>query len=101
MMNPKSCERSMLNRRFLFAAVVPLLLLADRAAGQAVSGTILGTVHDSSGAAVANAPVAISGAENGVSRNVKSDSGGEYSAPLLPPGLYSISVELQGFKKTT
>jgi hypothetical protein len=81
-------------------ALMPLLL-PNPADAQAVSGTILGTVKDASGAAVANAPVAISGAENGVNRTVRTDSSGDYSAPLLPTGLYSLSVEMQGFKKTT
>src|SRR5262249_28183077 len=100
-MREKGVNNSMLKRAVLMTAVLPCLLLPNRAAAQAVSGTILGTVKDSSGAAIANAPVAITGAENGVSRSVRTDGSGDYSAPLLPTGLYSVSVEMQGFKKTT
>src|SRR5215831_4889735 len=91
----------MSKRVVAIAAVLPLFLLPDRAMAQAVSGTILGTVKDSSGAAIVNAAVVITGAENGVRRSVFTDTAGDFSAPLLPTGAYGLSIEAQGFKKTT
>ena len=69
--------------------------------GQAVSGTILGSVHDATGAVVPNAPVTITNLDNGLSRSVSSDAAGEYTVPSLPPGSYVVSVQAEGFKKTT
>lgn len=66
---------------------------------QAVSGTILGSVRDASGAVVAKAPVTIANTETGLTRVVESDAAGEYTAPSLPPGPYTVTVQLEGFKK--
>src|SRR5262249_56625996 len=60
---------------------------------------ILGSVKDSTGALVAGAQVTITNTETGLTRTVVSDSAGEYIAPSLPPGVYTNSAELSGFKK--
>ena len=69
--------------------------------GQAVTGTILGSIHDASGAPVPSAPVRIDNTATGTSRTMTTNSAGDYEAPSLPPGSYSVSVEAQGFKKVT
>lgn len=68
---------------------------------QAVGGTILGSIQDSSGASVPGAGVTITNSETGLSRIVATDSAGEYNAPSLPPGMYNVSAELRGFKKVS
>jgi len=69
--------------------------------GQAVSGTLLGTVQDTTGANVANAKVtATNTATSTVYESVTNDAG-NYTVPNLPPGTYSITVAAQGFKKET
>src|SRR6185437_320591 len=68
---------------------------------QAVTGTILGAVRDSSGAPVPSAPVRIESTATGVTRNLTTTTDGLYEAPSLPPGAYSVSVEATGFKKVT
>ena len=78
-----------------------LLLSAPALRAQAVSGTILGTVQDSSGAAVPGASVTIVNSETGLTRSVISDSAGEYNVPSLPPGMYNVSGEMKGFKKVS
>src|SRR5258708_15863531 len=79
-----------------------LLLLGSPALrAQAVSGTILGTVQDSSGASVPGALVTIVNSETGLTRAVTTDSAGEYNAPSLPPGMYQVSGEMKGFKKVS
>src|SRR3954469_15465873 len=77
------------------------LLSAPALQAQAVSGTILGTVQDSSGAAVPGASVTIVNSETRLTRSVISDSTGEYNVPSLPPGMYNLSGELKGFKKVS
>ncbi|MET0213173.1 MAG: carboxypeptidase regulatory-like domain-containing protein, partial [Vicinamibacterales bacterium] len=72
--------------------------LASSAAAQAVSGTILGTVTDSTGAVVAGAKVTIVNEGTGLTRVVVADTNGEYTAPSLPTGHYTITSEMTGFK---
>src|SRR5438093_4126314 len=89
----------------LRCAVVAVALLAwlspRPAAAQAVSGTIFGTVYDSSGAALPGATVTLANTATGLTRSVVSDSKGEYTAPSLPTGTYSVTAEMSGFKKTS
>lgn len=67
---------------------------------QNVTGTILGTVTDSKGGAVANATVTITNSDqNIVVRTLTTDQEGQYIAPLLPVGRYSVTGEASGFKK--
>ena len=66
---------------------------------QANTGTIVGTVRDSSGAVLASAPIKIRNEETNISRTVVTGAGGDYSAPLLPPGSYEVSAAVQGFSE--
>ena len=84
------------------AGVAILCCLAPPPAGaQAVSGTILGIVQDSTGAVVPGATVTLVNTGTGFSRSVVSDTAGEYTAPLIPTGTYTVSAELTGFKKVS
>ena len=81
----------------LLVLLLPLSLLA-----QTTTGTIAGTVKDASGAVVSGATVTITDTDrNIVARTVTTGASGDYSAPLLPVGHYSISVEGSGFQKYT
>lgn len=81
-------------------AVVALVLLAAAwpAEAQTFRGTILGTVTDSSGAAVPEANVAIKNVDTGATRAVTTSADGSYSAPELQIGNYSVTVTKSGFK---
>ncbi len=83
--------------RALCLAVLSLGL-ATSAVAQSVSGTILGTVTDSTGAVVAGAKVTIINEGTGLTRTVVADVNGEYTAPALPTGHYTITSEMTGFK---
>jgi len=77
------------------------LALAVSCLAQDTAGSIAGTVQDPSGAGVPGATVTITATnQNAVLRVIKTDSDGNYSAPLLPEGLYSVTVEAKGFKKS-
>jgi len=66
---------------------------------QDITGTIEGSVLDATGDGVPNAKVTITNADrNQVVRTITTDSGGNYSAPLIPIGTYAIKVEATGFK---
>jgi hypothetical protein len=80
------------------------LLLASYAAcsfAQEITGSIVGTVQDSSGAGVPGAAVTVTNTDrNAVVRTTVTSGDGEYAAPLLSVGHYSIAVEVKGFKKS-
>src|SRR6266851_5186133 len=65
---------------------------------QVESGSIVGTVRDSSGAVAAGASVTVTSTETNIARNVKTDAVGEYAVTLLKVGTYSVSVEHSGFR---
>src|SRR5262252_694015 len=77
-----------------------LFLLAGNISAQNTTGMILGTVLDSSGASVSGASVTIANQDqNVVVRSLTTDESGQYVAPQLPVGRYTVTVELKGFKK--
>ncbi|MBI3697058.1 MAG: carboxypeptidase regulatory-like domain-containing protein, partial [Acidobacteria bacterium] len=78
--------------------VVLLLLAASVAFGQVVTGTIQGTVTDSSGGVIAGASVTVQNAATGFKRTGRTNETGVYNLPFLPTGEYQVQVELQGFQ---
>jgi hypothetical protein len=68
--------------------------------GQAVNATLLGTVTDSSGAAVANAKVVATESATGSIHESITNESGNYTFPDMVPGSYAITAEAKGFKKT-
>ncbi|HXE80030.1 MAG TPA: carboxypeptidase-like regulatory domain-containing protein [Vicinamibacterales bacterium] len=75
--------------------------MSREAAAQAVTGTILGTVTDPTGAVLPGATVTVTNQDTGFSRTVVSDAQGEYVTPQLPTGVYTVAGELSGFKGMT
>ena len=63
------------------------------------SGTILGTIIDSSGAVVPNAKVSIIQTGTGVVHETQTTGAGDYAVPDLVPGPYRVEVEAPGFSK--
>ena len=66
--------------------------------GQAVYGSIFGTVTDASGAAVPNATVTITNTGKNVSETTKTNESGNYNQTRLIPGTYRVKVEASNFK---
>src|SRR5437879_3065011 len=69
--------------------------------GQAVNATLLGSVTDSSGAAVANAKVTLAETNTGISHTSQTNDSGNYVFPDLAPGTYAITAEQSGFKRAS
>lgn len=69
------------------------------AAAQTGQGTIVGSVTDSSGAAIAGSTVRITGKDTGFSYSPVTNDEGLYRQPYLNPGTYEVAFEAQGFKK--
>lgn len=85
-------------RRLMLAAV---LLCPALAGAQAVTGTMLGRITDGSGAVVPGVTVTLTNTGTKLTRVVTTDTDGEYTAPSLPPGRYTIVAEIPGFKSVT
>ncbi len=87
----------------MWSAVFVLLafLISPHARGQAVSATLLGTVADSTGAAVPNANLQILENATAITHTGVTNESGNYTFPDLTPGTYSVNVEANGFKKET
>ena len=68
------------------------------AIGQAVYGSILGTITDPSGAAVPNAKVTVTNQRKGTTETTTTNDSGNYSVTHLIPDIYAVHVEGSGFK---
>lgn len=79
--------------------VLVLTLCATSVFAQTSTGSITGTVFDSSGAVIPGAQIRLLGTETGdLVRTLASDAAGNFTAPLLRPASYSVEVSAQGFK---
>jgi hypothetical protein len=99
----------LMNRTFIifrtFVLVITLLSLVTfgltLSFGQAISGNMVGTVVDSSGAAVANAEVTATNVATGLAITNRTNNTGEYRFDNLPIGNYKFTVKANGFRTTT
>jgi hypothetical protein len=96
-------KSSSLLRTFTYCCIVATIFLFGfiqaKAQSQALNGQIEGTVTDSNGGSIPNAPVTARNIETGAERSVVSDSNGYYKIPLLPLGTYRVTVEVANFKR--
>jgi Carboxypeptidase regulatory-like domain len=83
-------------QRLVFGAAALLLCLP--AFSQLNSGSIAGAIGDQTGAVIAGAKVTVTDSERGVSRALVTDNAGQYTAPSLTPGQYTVRAEATGFK---
>ncbi len=74
------------------------LTVAACAFAQSDRGTITGTVSDAAGGVVAAAPVSVTNTATGVALRTVTTSTGVYSVPSVPAGVYTISIQVPGFK---
>lgn len=87
----------MSNFRF-FGLVCVLFLMRSASFAQFESGTVLGTINDPSGAAVANANVTLKNTKTGINVETKTDGSGNYTFVNARLGSYRVSVETPGFQ---
>lgn len=87
--------------KFWVCSFAAILLCAGQILYAEVTGAILGTVVDPSGAAVANASLTLHNLNTGLVRKVKTNADGSYEFLSVPVGEnYSVQVELSGFQTT-
>jgi hypothetical protein len=76
------------------------LLFIGSAYAQTGTSTLRGSVSDSQGQAVAGATVTLKNDARNFSRVTTTDSNGAYIFTAIPPNVYALEVEAQGFKKS-
>jgi hypothetical protein len=88
-------------KRFALPGVLVFLLLSitwSYGQNQEVAATLSGTVTDPTGLPVSGAKVTLRSIQNGIVRTYTTQDGGLFSFTLLPPALYSLQVDVSGFK---
>jgi hypothetical protein len=88
---------------YLLMSTLVLLLMSGRPSfaqsSTAFTATIGGAITDPSGSTVDGAKVTISSTAVGISRTYTTKDAGLYSFSFLPPSVYTLEVEAQGFKR--
>ena len=87
-----------MSRKLTCAAVV-FALAACNLLGQALSGTIVGTVTDQAGAVVPGAKVTLVNEGTQFTRTETANVSGQYVAYSFPTGRVTVSIEQPGFQK--
>jgi len=77
--------------------IIALLCTASSAFAQSTTGSIIGTVKDSTGGALPGVTVTAVNQANGATRETVTDELGAYRVTALNPGLYTVTVTLTGF----
>lgn len=88
--------------RSVLSVLTISLMMVWSISAQEITGTLSGTVRDSSGAVVPGATVTIADStkNNLTVRTAQTNSNGEFSAPNLPTSTYRVTVEAPNFKKS-
>ncbi len=76
-------------------------LLGVRLQAQSTFGTMLGTVHDASGALIAGAQLTLVNTGTGATRTAATDSDGNYAFRNIDVGTYKLTITAQGFQTQT
>lgn len=86
-------------RLFALLAATALVFSSVFLFAQETTGGLQGTIKDATGAVVANAHLVLTGTTLAGEKSLDTDSSGYYRFANLPPGVYSVTVTAQGFKK--
>ena len=78
-----------------------MLLGTTPASAQFSDGKIVGTVYDTSKAAIPGATVVVKDERTGMERTIVTNEVGAYTAAQLKPSTYAITVSASGFESKT
>lgn len=86
----------------VFSSLLGLILFSalPLSAQNIVTAQLSGSVHDQTGAVIANASITVNDSSKGISRSTVSDAAGNYQMLLLPPGTYTVTAVSTGFAKS-
>src|SRR6478672_3130913 len=94
----QSISKTAIQRLLGAALALCALLCLPVAHAQLYTGSIAGTVKDSSGAVVGGAQIKATDAQKGFEFSATSDSSGRYTIRELPPSTYVVTASASGFK---
>src|SRR4051794_36200332 len=89
-----------MNRRTVLSVVVVLLIVpfgARLAYAQALNGSVVGNVKDTSDAMIADAMVTLTNTDTGQARTMATSASGAYNFASVPPGSYELKASKDGF----
>ena len=86
-----------MRRRLGILAII--LFLATPALWASITGSIAGTVSDTSGAVMPGASVVARNTETGIETSTETNAAGFYSFPALPAGHYEVRIRQAGFEE--
>jgi hypothetical protein len=85
----------------LASAALAAVTSCPSASGQSTTGSIYGTVTDSTGAVIAGTHVTVNNVATGEAFNNIANESGDYIFPILKPGDYTITAQRDGFQTQT
>ena len=85
----------------IFLAAACFLLASTVVWAQFEAGSVVGVITDPAGSVVPNASIELRSLATDAVRQASSSSAGEFDFVAVPPGRYSITVKLAGFKQKT
>jgi hypothetical protein len=74
-----------------------LFILTTAAYAQYENGSLVGTIHDSTGAAIAGATVSVMNDATGITSTSAANATGDYEFPSLRVGTYTVRAQAPGF----
>jgi len=86
------------NPRIRGVLALALVLLTTNLYAQRTTGDLIGVVKDSSGAVLPGVTVSVTGPNIPRAQTAVTSEQGSYRVANLPPGTYTVSFELSGFK---
>jgi hypothetical protein len=92
--------RFSLLKRNVMASIVVAVLSVITASAQTGTTSLHGVVSDKTGAIITGAKVTLDNPRQGSHHETNTNAAGEYDFVALPPGTYSLSVEMSGFRKS-
>ncbi|MBI1899059.1 MAG: carboxypeptidase regulatory-like domain-containing protein [Acidobacteria bacterium] len=81
-----------------FRIIFFFFVLASLLCGQNVTSSVRGVVADPGGAAIPGAVCKLSNESTGASMTAKSSAQGTFVFPIVPPGTYTLTITMAGFK---
>src|SRR5258705_6417787 len=85
--------------RIIASLLLLYVSLAIQGSAQVNTASLTGQVTDAAGAVIPNASVTVKNKATAAERSTSTDSSGYYTFASLPVGVYSVTIELQGFKR--
>lgn len=92
----------LMHSRLMVAALLATILVSARMSfAQSTFGSFVGSVHDPSGAVVADCVITLTNVGTAAQRSALTDKDGNYSVVNLEPGTYQIVMQARGFEPAT